>query len=170
MDRPATYAPRAHGLPLSGLLVRPATQDDVPGIARVDEACLGLVPEEIEPRIAADLARIAAGESSRRVFVAEAAGAIRGYAKLDLVEGAHPAGEDLPQGWYLMGIGVLPEWRRRGLGRALVAARLAVVGEAPCFTFTTRENLASIALNQGFGFEEVGESQTRRGPRLLFRR
>jgi GNAT superfamily N-acetyltransferase len=65
----------------------------------------------------------------------------------DLVDGA-------PTGWYLQGVVVGPEWRRRGIGRALVEARLAWLagrGDA-CFYVANAANRASIALHDAFDF------------------
>lgn len=61
-----------------------------------------------------------------------------------------------PDGWYLGGVIVAPDHRRRGIGRALTAARLTWLRARgdEAFYLTNRANRVSIALHEEFGFEE----------------
>lgn len=62
-----------------------------------------------------------------------------------------------PDGWYLLGLVVQPEQRRRGIGTALVRVRMAWIGErdATAWYFADDDNPATIALHARFGFEPV---------------
>lgn len=61
----------------------------------------------------------------------------------------------IPEGWYLMGVNVLPSWRRRGLGTALCQLRLDWLRTRTevVWTFTDHDNFASIALHKNLGFQ-----------------
>lgn len=63
-----------------------------------------------------------------------------------------------PAGPYLAGLMVHPAFRRRGVGAALVRARLdwfALQGEPVAFYFADDDNAATVALHHRFGFEPV---------------
>ncbi len=56
-------------------------------------------------------------------------------------------------------LGVVPDWRRRGVGRALLSAastRLAALGDARWALYVTVGNDAAISLYRAFGFEQAG--------------
>ena len=68
-----------------------------------------------------------------------------------------------------------PSWRRRGLGRALLAAALAWAADAPGVRVVrasvSPENTASLATLRPFGFHHVGEQVDEEdGLELLFER
>jgi predicted GNAT family acetyltransferase len=113
------------------------------------------VVEVLEERVRADLER--AGSDGRLVLVAEL-GEVVAFAKV--ARFVHPAGvppNAAPEGHYLTGVIVAPAWRRRGIARALTAARLAWIDAraAESFYFANARNEASIALHAGFGFVEA---------------
>jgi ribosomal protein S18 acetylase RimI-like enzyme len=92
------------------------------------------------------------------LVVAEAGQAIVGYGRARLFERAPDAAADtVPHGFYLTGVFVLPEQRRRGIARALTQARLDWIGERAdeAWYFTNARNTASIDLHRRLGFEEV---------------
>lgn len=62
-----------------------------------------------------------------------------------------------PRGWYLSGVIVVPEYRRRGVGRRLIEARLDWIRERDCsaFYFANIRNRVSIELHREFGFVEL---------------
>jgi ribosomal protein S18 acetylase RimI-like enzyme len=120
------------------------------------------------------LARLAAPERSARdwraallrdvehpehhLVVAEAGGAIAGYGRARLFEpGPDAPADTAPRGYYLTGVFVEPELRRKGLGAALTGARLDWIGgrAADAWFFANARNGASIELHRRFGFEEV---------------
>lgn len=59
----------------------------------------------------------------------------------------------------ILNLAVLPEYRRQGIGAALLSRLLTPASDAaPCRTFleVRRSNAAAIALYEGFGFQTVG--------------
>ena len=93
------------------------------------------------------------------VFLAEHDGAVVGYGKAGWCE-PRGAQDAAPAGLYLTGVVVAPAWRRRGVGTALTAARLAWArGRAEqVWAFTNARNSGSLALHQRLGFAEVGRA------------
>ena len=73
-----------------------------------------------------------------------------------------------PAGWYLMGVQVRPDRRRRGLGRLLTETRLEWLSErTDCVRyFTEADNRASVALHEALGFRSVRRRLTSRGLRF----
>lgn len=151
------YRPDAHGVPLEGFAIRTARPEDAAPIARIDAERHGWVVREIEPKIFGELTRIERGELSKKTWVACFEDAIVAYAKCSHRRHVGPAElTDLPDGWYLGGIGIQPKMRRRGLGRALTACRIEWLQGmgADIWYFTAAANRASIRLHEAFGFEE----------------
>lgn len=62
-----------------------------------------------------------------------------------------------PAGWYLIGLVVDPEQRRRGIGTALTTARMRSVGDRAdhVWYFTNARNRVSLELHAGLGFREM---------------
>ena len=92
------------------------------------------------------------------LVVAESLGAIVGYGRARLFEPSPDAPPDtVPRGYYLTGIFVRRDERRRGIGAALTQARLDWIGEraAEAWFFANARNAASIELHRRFGFEEI---------------
>ena len=81
-----------------------------------------------------------------------------------------------PAGWYLMGVVVGPNHRRKGLGRQLTEARLAWLStRTDCVRYFTKEdNRASVSLHESVGFRRVRDGLSSRslafdgGPFTLF--
>ncbi len=62
-----------------------------------------------------------------------------------------------PAGWYLSGVIVAEDYRRRGIGRRLTQARLNWIAERDraAYYFSNARNRASIDLHRAFGFVEL---------------
>ena len=94
-----------------------------------------------------------------------------------LPEADAPA-DTAPPGYYLMGLIVHPDFRRRGIAAALTHARLDWISDQAdeAWYFANARNAASIALHASFAFEEVTRSffyprvDFDRGEGILFRR
>ena len=132
----------------AGFTVRAATSGDVPACVALAVA-IGLG----EPEAWTDtLEQTVRDGVNRALFVAEADGAVVGYGRTVRAD----ASAD-PVGWYLLGVAVSPQCRRRGIGEALTRVRMSWVAERDdqVFYFTHRDNLASLALHERLGFVEL---------------
>jgi phosphinothricin acetyltransferase len=147
----ATYrsAPDARLAPVTAEL-SVASADDIDQLAAIQMRVRG---GEIGPW-AERIARSISGEQSVSV-VARVGGEITGYANAAFLP-EHP-GDGAPDGYYLTGVSVSPQWRRRGLGRALTRWRMAWVWErAPLvWCFVSARNDSSLDLHTALGFCEV---------------
>ena len=67
-----------------------------------------------------------------------------------------------PAGWYLSGVIVVPEYRRREIGRNLTEARLDWMAQRDqwAYYFSNVQNRASIELHQQCGFVELTQDFT----------
>lgn len=97
----------------------------------------------------------------RLLVVAECADEVVGYGRvLRFVPEPEAPTDIAPPGYYLMGMVVHPDHRRKGAGAALTQARVDWISRRAkaAWYFANARNAASIALHQQFGFEEVTRS------------
>ncbi len=138
-------------------VVRKARPADAEAITALTCARHDLEESVVRPRIDGELAGLTTGEPSC-VFVAEIGHHLVGFGRAREMQHARdnlPIA--LPEGWYLTGVIVDPDWRRRGLGAALTSARLAWLRRRTdaAYYVASRENRASIQLHRTFGFHEI---------------
>jgi ribosomal protein S18 acetylase RimI-like enzyme len=114
----------------------------------------------------------------RLLVVAERAEQVIGYGRVLRFVPEPDAPDDIASsGYYLMGLVVDPDHRRRGVAAALTEARLEWISKHAdgAWYFANARNAASIALHAPFGFEEVTRSfcyprvDFDRGEGVLFR-
>lgn len=94
-------------------------------------------------------------QPDRALLVARVDDLLVGYARTGHVV---PGPEDTaPEGWYLTGLVVAAQWRRQGVGEALVLAACAHVAMRADVLWSTydEENLASAHLHAALGFRVV---------------
>ena len=99
----------------------------------------------------------------RLLVVAECADEVIGYGRvLRFVPEPDAPGNSAPAGYYLMGMVVHPDHRRKGAGAALTQARIDWISRRAdaAWYFANARNAASIALHESFGFEEVTRSSS----------
>jgi GNAT superfamily N-acetyltransferase len=108
------------------------------------------------------LARTVDDGEQRALFVAELDETLLGYGRAVRVNETGSEGNPAPAGWYLLGVVVGQEWRRRGVGAALTRSRLEWIAERAdtCWCFIHAANRASIDLHARFGFVEVSRDQS----------
>jgi ribosomal protein S18 acetylase RimI-like enzyme len=143
-ERMALLAPpEAAPTAAPSLDLRPVTAADFPLFARVTAAVTG-VPEVAPHRhFASDLAR-----PDRRLYLAWHAGEPVGT-----VRASRQMGET-----HITTLGVLPAWRRRGLGRQIliqVIARLEADGWRPLVLEVATDNQRALALYHARGFRAI---------------
>ncbi len=152
IDYFASFQPDLHGVPLPDVEVRPAADADLAAcghlVARREGGDAGAWTERL---------RICRTEGDQQVFVAACGDRIVGYAKVGWLEPVAAGGRGAPDGWYLSGIVVAPEFRRRGLGRLLTEARCAWVFERAdaVYYVASATNRASVVLHEDLGFREI---------------
>jgi aminoglycoside 6'-N-acetyltransferase I len=139
------------------ITVRPATQRDAGAWLRLRHA---LWPDGSESEHRAEIHRFFAGQAREplAVLLAEdGTGGVVGLAELSIRPSAEGCTSDRVA--YLEGWFVVPEARRRGVGRALVATAEQWGRDHGCAEFasdTQPENLVSAAAHRALGFIEVG--------------
>lgn len=167
--RPGVQAPL-------GIDVRPLREDEVVRAAQVTEACSEMSAERSAGVYRRQFAR---GMGDGMLWAAFEGAEMVGVARV-----AHftapllPLPKVVPDGWYLMGVNVLPSHRRRGIGRSFTEQRLSWLAERTdvVWFFTDSQNTASIRLHEEFGFVEVTRDFTfpmltfSSGQGVLFRR
>jgi len=138
------------------MLVRPATSDDIAACVSLALSHSGGEAEEWRVRLARELS-----DPDCLVVVAVVAGEVVGYGRAAWFEPPPGAAANVaPSGYYLVGLVVAPEARRRGVGRALTEARLAWIESraTEAWYFANARNEASLELHRQLGFVEVTRS------------
>ncbi|MBM3494018.1 MAG: GNAT family N-acetyltransferase [Armatimonadetes bacterium] len=147
------------------VVIRRADDEDCPRVGDISAARGGYDPVERAER-ARLFVRDKQAEGMGVLFVAEADGAVRAFARVELIgtDDGTPA-TSAPDGWYLSGIVVEERWRRRGIGTALTRARLDwLAGRATRVHYIANAaNAASIRMHEQFGFREIARGITAPG-------
>lgn len=158
MSEYATFQPaRPDGERFGADVVRVAQAADIDAVTALTCARHDLDPAVVRPRIETELAGLARREPWC-MFVAAIGHEVVGFARTRRMNhGRDGVPLVLPEGWYLTGVIVHPTWRRRGLGEALTEARLAWLRQRTdaAYYVASRQNRASIALHERFGFQEI---------------
>lgn len=131
-------------------VVAEATGDDVPMLALLKARTRGGSPGEWADRIHRALC-------SERclVITAKVSGEPVGYANAACLP--ERAKDGAPAGYYLTGVTVDPDWRRRGIAELLTRWRMDWIWErdSAAWCFISAENLASLDLHRKLGFVQV---------------
>jgi ribosomal protein S18 acetylase RimI-like enzyme len=157
MSKFAEYSPNAKSMPLpDGLLLRAARREDTQDVARIMAEREGEPIGRCLPSIERMLDR--AHRGAALLLLATVGDVVAGYGSAGYFippEGA-PA-NTVPEGWYLNGVIVCPEYRRCGIGAKLTRARLTWIAQrhSKAFYFASARNLATIDLHKAFGFSEL---------------
>jgi aminoglycoside 6'-N-acetyltransferase I len=134
--------------------VRPGRLADAGGLARLRHA---LWPDGSEAEHRREVVRFFETRQTGAVLVAEDPSGLVGFAELSIrpyAEGCESGRVGFLEGWY-----VVPEARRRGIGRRLVAAGEEWASAAGCTEFASdaeADNELGAAAHRRLGFEEVG--------------
>lgn len=145
--------PKERRSPAETVHVREAFPADVPACLDLVERVLKLDRAPWERSLLASVT-----DSQRMLHVADDAGRIAGYACCTYWARPPDAPANAaPSGWYLLGLVVAPEYRRRGLGRALTVARLRALSSrtSEVWYFANARNQSSLDLHATLGFVEV---------------
>ena len=133
-------------------IIRPLQSADLEVAARIIALCSD---GNLERQLALLQGRFARGAPDSALLVAEVDSRVVGVGRVAHFEPAADAPRNAaPSGWYLLGVNVDPEYRRRGIGTALTVARLKWITERAkvAWFFTSASNVASIRLHEALGF------------------
>jgi ribosomal protein S18 acetylase RimI-like enzyme len=151
----AAYEPDAHGH-RAAVLVEPLAQRHL-------DACVALAVQREggDPAAWRTALEGGIGATDRASFVGLVEGQLVGYSTVAwLAPGIGHPNSAAPDGWYLLGLVVDPDFRRLGVGRRLTAERLRWLrGRAErVWYFASNANRASIDLHTEFGFSLTAEN------------
>jgi ribosomal protein S18 acetylase RimI-like enzyme len=153
-SRWATYEPGRGGTadPLM-VDIRPATTADCAEIATISVERDGGDIADAESRCERDIL-----DQNRLLLVAATADGLAAFGRAGYWEPRAGAPDDVaPAGWYLFGVIVRDDWRRRGIGLELTRRRLDWIRNRAdaAFYFSNARNRPSIDLHERLGFVEV---------------
>ena len=159
----AEHVPKpADAAPVAGLTIRETCEADLPALERIAGEREGGDVELHRAGFERFLCEtVPAGDGL--MLVGEVDREVVGFGKVARFrhEGT-PTPDVAPEGWYLAGVVVRPEWRRRGIGDRLTAARLEWVARraTSAYYFVNARNTVSIDLHRRFGFVEIARRFT----------
>jgi ribosomal-protein-alanine N-acetyltransferase len=128
---------------MDDFVIRKATESDVKPLADMDKICFNL------PWSEASFFEEIVNNKVAKYFVAEVSGKMVGYAGLWVV---------LDEG-HITNIAVHPEFRRKGIAKALICKMMSAAEDAGATVFTLEVralNKSAIALYEQFNFKIVG--------------
>lgn len=155
----AEYRPSRRGAKkktLDGLVIRRAGVADLPAMAKIAARREGGAPSGHARSL--QRFRLVSRRGRGLLLCARVGPRVLGYAKVArFAPGPGAPPNAAPPGWYLAGVVVDPEFRRRGVATALTGARLRWIAAKAreAYYFANATNRVSIALHEGFGFVEV---------------
>ncbi|MCP4580304.1 MAG: GNAT family N-acetyltransferase [candidate division Zixibacteria bacterium] len=139
------------------LVIRPAMPDDTDQLAKIAYDRDGGEISQIKNRFKHEIAKRDSTDD-RLLLVAESNARIVGFARVKWFKPSSSAPDNIcPEGWYLTGVIVAKEYRRRGIASALTRARLDWIAEraGKAYYFANAQNEVSIELHEQFGFVEL---------------
>jgi ribosomal protein S18 acetylase RimI-like enzyme len=152
----ADYHPDQAGQPDHRVHVRLARIADIPPLSDICAERQGISATEAQIKFERELANPV---SANLLWIAEVESTVIGFGRASLQDRPADAEPDHPPaGWFLTGVVVAPDWRRRGAGRALTRARLDFLvaeGISEVFFIVAAINGPSLDLHEALGFERV---------------
>ena len=164
MSKFAEYAPgnslEAELRPADGLSIRTAGPRDLPQAARIvaerEGEDVGVYRAKLSRELEGDPA-----STRSSIWVAALRDQVIGFARAGyFAPPADSPADTAPEGWYLGGLVVDPEYRRRGVGLRLTQARIDWIAHRSdkVYYFASARNLPTLDLHQRLGFTEVTRS------------
>ena len=142
---------------IEDLLIRPALLTDAAELGRIEAVREGGDAAPYASRLERAIVSFRTA-SEGLILAAQHSRRLVGIAKIRHFVPSNDAPRNVaPAGWYLSGVIVVPEYRRRGIGRHLTEARLEWVAQRDqsAYYFSNVQNRVSIELHQQFGFVEL---------------
>jgi len=147
----------------TGLKIREAEEGDLGALAQIAAEREGTT-QNIKRRQFEKQLFQQQGAGDFMILVAEVKREIVGFGKCGFFTPPDGAPANVaPEGWYLMGVIVIPAFRRRRVASQLTRARLGWLARhaSKAYYFASALNRVSIELHQTFGFVEVTRGSQR---------
>ena len=159
----AEFLPHFHGKYDKNIKVRLAIPTDANDIGRIEVKVYGEYPENYKlviKKIKEAITTQGSIESLRKTWVAVKNKKILGFAKVGYINTIINNFPDFIKGWYLTGVTIHPDWRRKGVGQFFVKTRLNWLKEKTdeVYYWSNKDNKASEALHKIFGFKVIKTS------------
>jgi ribosomal protein S18 acetylase RimI-like enzyme len=141
----------------TGLKIREAEESDLAALAMIAAQREGTT-QDVQRRLFERQLSQQRGTGQFMILVADVQGKVVGFGKCDCFTPPENAPANVaPKGWYLMGVIVIPTFRRRRVAYQLTKARLQWLAghTSKAYYFANALNQVSIELHQKFGFVEV---------------
>ena len=143
------------------VVFRPAVVEDAEALADIWVARVG---GDRDQAIERSGRVIESAEGEAFLLAAEVAGVLVGYGRiLRFLKPEDSPATTVPSGWYLLGLGVRQDMRRRGIATELTRRRLEWMRERAierALYFANDDNEISIRLHEKFGFKRVRRGVT----------
>ncbi len=143
--------------PLPNPVIRLAVESDAGQLAHLCASRDGGSPEEYRLKFYKEISKID-DHANNMLLVAEIQEKIVGFARTKYFTPPENSPQNTaPEGWYLNGIIIDPQYRRMGIASRLTENRLKwLTGKTHfVFYFANARNAASIDLHEKFGFHEI---------------
>ncbi len=138
--------------------VRLAQENDLERIAKITQDFEPQTLERYKESFKSQIEQNSNPESSIFIFVAIIDNIVVGHGKLFYYsKEKHDVEFKSPEGWYLNGVIVAPEFRRKGVAKALLSFRESFILEKKgneVFSIVSVENIPSISYHTSLGFKE----------------
>jgi GNAT superfamily N-acetyltransferase len=141
---------------LSKLVIRMADIMDIDGLTRVHLTRTPDDSDKVAARFKEEISQL--NPLTCLLLVAEIDGLLIGFARAAYFQPAqYPDSRNCPEGWYLSGVIVDPDYRRLGIASTLTAYRLDWIAERAkkAYYFANARNKVSIELHGKYNFTEL---------------
>lgn len=157
----AKYDPEIRSVANFYSCVKPANRDHVSAIAKLISERDDLNLDKTIKSIHGEFDRIVNDDVKKFFCVAETENGVVGFGRCQFLPTKSITGASgMPEGWYLMGTIVDPNYRRQGIGRELCALRIKWLQQFTnvVYYYASALNRASIKLHEEFGFREISRN------------
>ncbi len=155
----AEYQPQARGSVNERIEIIRAERRHIAGIAEMRVQRDGVDFQIVSQKLHATFDEMETHPDKHCVLAAEHFGGLVGFGRVGFIPTNSIGGAyGMPEGWYLTGTIVKPEYRRQGVGRRLCAERIKWISQFSnsAFYMANARNKPSIRLHEEFGFKEIG--------------
>ena len=159
----AEYLSNSNQEPTTDVQIRFAVPTDASDIGKIEVKVYGEYPDPFDQVIEKINKAIKAQESNeilQKTWVAIKNRKIIGFSKIGFRKNIVNDFPDLVKGWYLTGVTIHTNWRRKGIAGLLVQTRMDWLKDKTneVYYWSNKKNRVSEALHKKFGFKEIKSS------------